>query len=294
MRVLIAGGEGQVGREFGELALPDMNLLRVGRGEFDITDAASVARALLHYRPDALVNAAAYTAVDRAEMEREQAFAINATGAANLARAAQSAGIPMIHLSTDYVFSGDKALGEAYTEQDACAPKTVYGQTKLEGEKQVLDLCQQSAVMRTSWVFGRFGGNFPKTMLRLAGERDQLGVVHDQWGCPTYAADIARAVLHMLRAMSGRRVPSGVYHYAGDSACTWFDLACYTLGRAKALGILDRLPAMKPIASTDYPVPAPRPANSVLDCSLLSGRVPEVELSDWKAGIETLLASGKT
>jgi dTDP-4-dehydrorhamnose reductase len=246
------------------------------------------------YRPDAIINAAAYTAVDRAETEREQAFAINATGAAHLASAAQSASIPLLHISTDYVFAGDKSLGQAYTEQDVCQPQTVYGLSKLEGEKRVLDLCSQVVVMRTSWVFGRFGGNFPKTMLRLAGERDRLGVVSDQWGCPTHAADIASTAVKILRVMGDKRVPTGVYHYAGDSACTWFDLAGYTLQQALAAGKLEKLPDLNPITTADYPVPAPRPANSVLDSSLLSSYLPAVLASDWRAGITTLLASGKT
>lgn len=294
MRVLIAGGEGQVGREFAELGTPDLALLRLGRNELDITDAVSVGRALQQYQPDAIINAAAYTAVDRAETEREQAFAINATGASHLARAAQSAGIPLVHVSTDYVFPGDKQVGHAYTEQDLCGPKTVYGQSKLEGERQVLDVCQRAAVIRTSWVFGRFGGNFPKTMLRLAGERDQLGVVSDQWGCPTHAADIARTALQVVEALSCGRLSAGVYHYAGDSACTWFDLARYTLQRALETGLLTRLPELRPIMTADYPVPAPRPANSVLDSSLLAACIPGVILSDWRQGIDALLASSKT
>lgn len=294
MRILIAGGEGQVGREFAEITEAGLTLLRCGRNDMDITDAQSIQRAMMHFRPDAIINAAAYTAVDKAESERELAFAINAGGTANLARAAQTAGIPLLHISTDYVFSGDKPVGQAYTEEDVCHPKTVYGQSKWEGDLRALDICSNTVVMRTSWVFGRFGGNFPKTMLRLGAEREQLGIVSDQWGCPTYATDIAITAIAALRAMSDKHLTPGPYHYAGDSACTWFDLASYTLQNAVAANQLPKLPLLTPITTADYPVPAPRPANSVLDCSRLISCVPTITLSDWRKGITTLLASSKS
>lgn len=292
MRILVAGGEGQLGSEFGPLAGGGVEIVACGRSVLDITNPASIARALEAYQPDALVNAAAYTAVDKAETEREAAFAINATGPAHLAAAAAQAGIPLVHVSTDYVFDGQKPVPEAYTETDECNPRTVYGQSKREGELRVLAACPQAYIVRTSWVFGLTGGNFPKTMIRLARERDVLRVVADQWGCPTFSTDIANIIIQIIA--SREIVPPGIYHYAGQQPCTWYDFACAIVERAARAGVISRGPRVEPIGTADYPVPAPRPANSILSSGRLLSYWARPELAcDWAVGLDRLISSCK-
>lgn len=291
VRILIAGGDGQVGREFADIAQPNVELIRCARAELDITNPASIDAALKKYQPQAMINTAAYTAVDRAESEPDAAFAINAMGAGNLAAAAEQCGIPLLHVSTDYVFSGEKAVGKSWTEEDSCEPRSVYGHSKLIGEEQVLAACSRALVMRTSWVFGRYGNNFPKTMLRLARERDELRVVGDQHGCPTHAADIAATLVKAACALIEKKLASGVYHYAGVPACTWHAFATHIIERAHELGVLAKKPNIIAIATHEYPVAAARPMNSVLDGSKLQhalGAMP----SQWQSGVDVLLKNG--
>lgn len=288
MKLLIAGGEGQVGREFPLLADTTLDIVTCNRATLDITDPVSVRAALTQYQPDALVNAAAYTAVDKAESEADTAFAINATGAATLATAARDAGIPLLHISTDYVFDGDKPPMLAYSETDACAPQSVYGHSKRAGEQAVLaHYPENSLILRTSWVFGRFGNNFAKTMLRLGGEREEVRVVADQWGGPTYAADIARCLVLAARAMHAGTLTPGIYHYSGQPFCNWHAFAQAIFHCAAQHGL--RTPQrVLPIASHEYPVAAKRPANSSLDSQRLC-RTLGIAPSDWAAGLQQLL-----
>lgn len=294
LRILVAGGDGQLGREFAHLvqhsvdAQENIELIRCARNELDITHSDSIERVLGKYQPQALINAAAYTAVDRAEAEPDLAFLINATGASNLAAAAQRSNIPLLHVSTDYVFSGDKPVGKAWTEKDICEPRSVYGHSKLVGEELVLEACSNALVLRTSWVFGRYGNNFPKTMLRLARERDELRVVGDQHGCPTHAADIAATLVKAAAAMVDKKLASGIYHYAGAPACTWHAFATYIIERAVAVGVLAKKPNIVAIATHEYPVAAARPMNSVLDCSKLQTAL-NIAPSQWQEGVEVLL-----
>lgn len=288
MRILIAGGDGQLGSEFADIVQADVALIRCARAELDITNPASIEQALSKYQPQALINAAAYTAVDRAESEPDLAFAINATGAGNLAAAAERSGIPLLHVSTDYVFSGDKPAGKAWTEDDICEPRSVYGHSKRVGEELVLEACSRTVVLRTSWVFGRYGNNFPKTMLRLARERDVLRVVGDQHGCPTHAADIAATLVKAACAMANKKLASGIYHYAGAPACTWHTFATHIIERAFTAGVLEKKPTIISIATHEYPVAAARPMNSVLDASKLH-RALGVAPSQWQDGVDALL-----
>jgi dTDP-4-dehydrorhamnose reductase len=286
VRVLVAGGEGQLGREFPALAETNMQIVCLGRTELNICDVASIRRAVQQRAPTAIINAAAYTAVDRAESEGSKAFSINAQGVANLAQVAQETGIALLHVSSDYVFSGEKPIGEAYTETDICEPRTVYGRSKREGECLALALCDKTIVLRTSWVFGRYGANFPKTMLRLARERPEIQVVADQWGCPTYATDIAKTLLLAATALQKGALAAGIYHYAGAPACTWFDLASAILTQAAKHG--HTLPTLTAINSKDYPTATPRPANSVLNCDKLNhalGLAP----TNWQAGLAPVI-----
>jgi dTDP-4-dehydrorhamnose reductase len=288
LKILVAGGDGQLGQEFAHLSVPGVELLRCSRKELDITDSDSIERAFAQHKPQAVINAAAYTAVDRAESEAEQAFAINANGAGHLARVAQAHNIPLLHVSTDYVFSGDKPQGAAWTEDDECEPRSVYGHSKRVGEEQVLDECSRAVVIRTSWVFGRFGNNFPKTMLRLARERDELRVVGDQYGCPTHAGDIAVMLVKAAQAAVSGKLAPGIYHYAGAPACTWHQFAEQIIETAFAKGMLEKKPRVIAIATHEYPVAAERPVNSVMDCAKLNNALG-IHSPQWQHGLDVLL-----
>lgn len=290
LRLLIAGGDGQLGREFADIHTDGIELVRCARSELDITDAASIERAIASHRPQAIINAAAYTAVDRAETEQEQAYAINATGPGLLARATATHGIALLQVSTDYVFAGDKPAGQAWTEQDVTGPRSVYGASKLAGEQAVLAACPRALVLRTSWVFGRYGNNFPKTMLRLAAEREELRVVGDQWGCPTHAGDIASTLVQAAQALVAGQLTPGIYHFAGAPACTWHTFASAVIDTAVARGLLTRKPLIHAIATHEYPVAAARPANSMLDGRKLQAALG-IASPDWQAGVNKLLDS---
>ena len=255
MKLLVTGAGGQVGREIARLA-PALNVEVAGldRAALDVTDAEAVRRALAEARPDAVVNAAAYTAVDRAESEPEAAWAVNRDGAAHLAQAAAAAGVPIVHVSTDYVFDGTK--GAPYLPGDPAAPLGVYGASKAAGEDAVRAATERHVVLRTAWVFSRYGGNFVATMLRLAAERDRLAVVADQWGHPTAAADVAQACLAAARRAAEGLV--GTLHVAGAPLATWHDLASETVRLAHAAGAVTAVP-VDPIPTSAYPTPAARP-----------------------------------
>ena len=265
-RILITGGSGQVGcclkaqlEGYAELSVPDSSAL-------NIADRRSVRQAVETFRPDYIINAAAYTAVDKAESDAERAFAVNRDGACHLAEAAEAAGAAMLHISTDYVFDG--AGGAPYDEAAPTAPQNIYGASKLAGEQAVLAACRRAVVMRTSWVFGAHGQNFVKTMLRLGRERDSLGIVADQYGAPTAAADIAAALITIVRCHTPEQLAerAGIYHYCGNPYASWFEFAETIFAEAAAQGVLAKIPAVKPIATADYPTPAKRPADSRLDC----------------------------
>ncbi len=255
MKLLVTGAGGQVGRELARLA-PTVGAEVVGldRAALDVTDAGAVRQSVGRVAPDAVVNAAAYTAVDRAESEPEAAFAVNRDGAANLARAADAAGLPIVHVSTDYVFDGTK--GAPYRPSDPVAPLGTYGASKAAGEDAVRAATDRHVILRTAWVFSRYGGNFVATMLRLAAERDRLAVVADQWGHPTAAADVARACLAAARRAADGL--TGTFHIAGAPLATWHDLASETVRLAHAAGAVAAVP-VDPIPTTDYPTPAARP-----------------------------------
>ncbi|SEQ08639.1 dTDP-4-dehydrorhamnose reductase [Faunimonas pinastri] len=269
LRALVFGGGGQLGRELVVQARAGaIDLLSLGHADGDIVDPASIRQALDRHRPDVVVNAAAYTAVDRAESEPDKAFAINARAPGLLAVACAAANLPLIHVSTDYVFDGRKT--GAYVEDDPIAPQTVYGRSKAEGESAVRAELHRHLILRTSWVYGAHGGNFLKTMLRLAGERDRLTVVADQHGCPTASIDLAQGILIAAeRAASGDSV-WGTYHLAGTGVTTWHGFACAIVEAAAPL--TGRRPAVDAIDTAGFPTAAARPANSELD----SGRFASV------------------
>jgi dTDP-4-dehydrorhamnose reductase len=262
--LLIVGAKGQLGRELcGQAGREGISIVAAGRDELDVTRAEAVRQFVRAAAPRAIINAAAYTAVDKAESETEAAYVINALGPEHLARAAAELDIPLLHVSTDYVFDGTK--GGAYTEDDPVAPLGAYGRTKEEGERRVRAAHAQHIVLRTSWVYGVHGNNFLKTMLRLSGERDELRVVADQRGCPTATIDIARALFAAEAAASAGRAKWGSYHFAGTGVTTWHRFASVIVeAAARASG---RSVPVTAIETKDYPTPAKRPVNSELDSS---------------------------
>ncbi|MEQ9462158.1 MAG: dTDP-4-dehydrorhamnose reductase [Haliea sp.] len=257
--VLITGAGGQLGRELQLTAPAGVALVSLDRGALDITRAEEVRRVFGELRPDWVFNAAAYTAVDRAEGEESLALQINAEGAANLAAACASTGTGLVHVSTDFVFDGES--GHPYRPDATPRPLGAYGRSKLEGERAVLAAHPRALILRTGWVYSRFGGNFVKTMLRLMVERESLAVVCDQVGTPTWARGLARA----LWAAAERPLLQGVYHWSDAGVCSWYDFAVAIAEEGLAGGLLSRSPAIQPIPASQYPTPARRPACSVLD-----------------------------
>ncbi|MCD2184150.1 dTDP-4-dehydrorhamnose reductase [Rhizobium sp. GN54] len=263
MKILVTGTHGQLATSLAEAAtaMPGLELVTAGRPALELSDPASIRREILSARPDIVVSAAAYTAVDRAEDEQDLAYAVNVIGAAAVADAAATLRIPVIHISTDYVFSGD--AGRPYSEDDETEPKTVYGYTKLRGEHAVASANPRHVILRTSWVYSPFGTNFVKTMLRIAGERPAISVVADQWGNPTSAPDLADAIL--LVATHPARERPGIYHVAGTGDTNWAGLARSVFEASKARG--GPFAEVHDIASADYPTRARRPLNSRLCCA---------------------------
>jgi dTDP-4-dehydrorhamnose reductase len=270
MRIYVIGGEGQVARSLREAAAADKEIeFGFGRRpDVDLLDAVSIERAIAAFHPDVVVNPAAYTAVDKAESEPDLAFALNRDGAGRVAVAAVHQGVPVIHLSTDYVFDGTKT--RAYVESDPVNPQSVYGRSKLAGELAVAEANPRHVILRTSWVYAPFGGNFVRTMLRLASERDRLRVVNDQIGCPTYAPDIADAIRAIAKRVVGgwQSHYAGVTHLAGPDAMTWYAFAKQIIDAAASRG--GRSVLLDPISTSDYPTAAIRPANSELSSAKLA------------------------
>ncbi len=263
MKILVFGAGGQIGREVCRAARPPRYaVLPLDRKAVDITKGAAVGAVLARETPDLAINLAAYTAVDRAESEPEAAWAVNCAGAAHIAAACEESATPLIQLSTDYVFDGRKT--GPYREEEAVGPLGVYGRSKEAGERAVRAALTRHVILRTAWVFGAYGANFVKTMLRLAAERPVLRVVADQRGCPTAAGDIATALMVIAEHIERGEVKWGTYHFAGDNPVSWhgFAEAIFDLAAPQLLA----RPQVEPITTDQYPTPAQRPMNSVLDC----------------------------
>ena len=290
MKILVTGANGQVGSELILAAEKrGLQMLAAGRAELDITQQEAVNKYIQTQKPAILINAAAYTAVDKAESEPELAYAINRDGAANLAQACADNNIPLMHISTDYVFDGNKQ--GAYTETDTPNPQCIYGKSKLEGERAIESILQQYLILRVSWVFGANGNNFVKTMLRLGKERDVIKVVADQHGGPTWAGAIASALLSLVKRWAdGETIPWGTYHYSGRPATTWHGFAEAIFKQAKELGIIDKRPTINPITTSEYPTLAQRPINSLLDCRKLEQQM-NIRQPDWHGGLKYALES---
>lgn len=293
-RLLIAGGDGQVGREFGAMPAADkIEIIRVNRAQLDVTDPASIKHQIELYQPHALINCAAYTAVDRAESDSELAYLINAEAPKLLAAACLEHGVKLLHVSTDYVFDGSKSLEQTWLETDGCNPQSVYGASKLAGEQAIQAILPDAFILRTSWVFGRFGNNFVKTMLRLGAERDALNVVNDQFGGPTHALDIAAVLVKAASYLVDGKIDGGIYHYGGSPHCSWFEFAQAIMQAGVAHGVLARAPEVNGIPSSDYPTPAKRPANSQMNGDKLASALG-IAPSNWAHGLDTCLSYWKT
>jgi dTDP-4-dehydrorhamnose reductase len=291
-RILVAGDprDGQLARALVEASRTDgrFTVIAAGRPRLDLLDGDILGRAIDETQPDLVVNAAAYTAVDKAESDSAAAFALNCDGAAALARVAGERGCPIIHISTDYVFDGTKP--GPYVEQDPPNPIGVYARSKRDGELAVAAANPRHLILRTAWLYAPYGHNFLRTMLRLARERPQLRVVADQHGSPTYAPHLAEAILAIAARLHGGEHPApwGTYHAAAAGETTWAGFAAAIVEAGARLGV-PQVPIV-PITTAEYPTAARRPANSRLDCSKLE-RIFGVRLPPWRQGIEDCIAA---
>ncbi len=291
MRLLLLGGTGQVGREFLSLAFPKgTDVVAPTRADRDVTDPWAISKLIAAYPWDAVINAAAYTNVDRAESDQAAAFAVNAEAPSHLASETERHAIPLIQISTDYVFDGRK--GAPYVETDPTAPLNFYGASKLAGEQAVAALNPRHIILRTSWVYSPHGHNFVRTILRLAAERDRLTIVEDQRGCPTAARDIAQACRDIALlcaaepARTSQGAPYGLFHFAGAGEASWFEFARAIIEMAAPR--LARQPQIVPIRTIDYPTPAVRPADTRLDCTAI-GRGFGIRPRPWRDSLKDTL-----
>lgn len=286
MRLVVTGRDGQVAASLLEAgqAAAGVEVIAIGRPQLDLARPDTVIEAIAAAKPDIVVSAAAYTAVDQAEDEPDLAFAVNAAGAGKVAQAASRLGVPVIHLSTDYVFDGTKDA--AYVETDATAPRSVYGASKLAGEQAVASANPRHLILRTAWVYSPFGKNFVKTMLRLAADRDEIAVVADQWGNPTSALDIADAILHAAARLHEGVGTSGIYHLAGTGEANWSGFARHILDTSRVLG--GPWARVRDIATMDYPTKARRPANSRLSSAKFAAAFGW-NAPDWRQSTEAVV-----
>jgi len=276
LKILVTGANGQLGQELVRLpARPDIEIAGFGRDELDVTDPEQCRNVIGSYKPEVVIHCAAYTKVDQAESEPDEAYRVNADGTRNAALAAEQIGAKFVYISTDYVFDGK--ANAPYRENDRTDPQSVYGKSKLAGEQWVQSLSSRYFIVRTSWVFGKYGSNFVKTMLRLAEERDSLKVVSDQVGSPTYTLDLAQFLLELVQTDH-----YGIFHASNSGACSWYDFA-KAIFEERGLHV-----QVEPCATAEFPRPAPRPAYSVLDHGAIRahGLKP---LRPWREALRSFL-----
>ncbi len=283
MRILLTGSKGQLGQCIKDRLPDDWELIAGDSATLDITDADAVLNMAHNFQPDAIINAAAYTAVDQAEREPEKAFAVNGSAVHNLAAAARAVQAKFIHISTDYVFDGCSKV--PYSETATPSPQSVYGQSKLAGELLALAANPESVVIRSAWIFSEYGKNFVKTMLAAAAERDELSVVGDQTGCPTYAGDLAQAIINILGKQT---FPRGLYHFCGNKSVSWYAFAKAVFETAADRRDGFKTPQLHAIDSSAYPTPAPRPAYSVLDTAKIQAELG-IAPSDWQKALTNII-----
>lgn len=288
-RILLTGAAGQVGQELQQTLLPLGEVIAVARDQVDFSHADAVRQVVASIHPDVIVNAAAYTAVDKAESELELANLVNGTTPGILAEVAQQQGAGLIHISTDYVFDGSQST--PYRETDSTHPLGAYGRSKLLGEEAIRANCPLHMIVRTAWVYGAKGKvNFVKTMLRLGADREELRVVADQIGSPTWALDLATAIAQLIPQLTPDN--AGIYHYTNSGVCSWYDFAIAIFEEAAALGLPLKIQRVIPITTAEYPTPARRPAFSVLSLqktSQLLGSPPPY----WRQSLRKMLVELK-
>lgn len=316
MKILLTGGSGgQVGSEFIKLVASHntshnasnnashntsnknnsssqhIELIPLTEQQLDITQPVSINEKVSTYKPDIVVNGAAYTAVDKAEDSQDIAYAVNRDGSTNLANACRQANIPLLHISTDYVFDGEQDT--PYIETDLPTPNSVYGKSKWEGEESLRSIHPEHIILRTSWVFSSFGNNFVKTMLRLA-DKQELNVVADQWGAPTSAKSIAQALLTLcLRYSNEQTLAWGTYHFSGSPHCTWHQFAQKVFETAQTENLIEQNVSVNAITTEQYPTKAKRPKNSTLDCNKILSTLG-IQTPNWKADLHEMIRQLKT
>jgi dTDP-4-dehydrorhamnose reductase len=285
MKILLTGLDGQLGKQLQPLLSPLGDLTTVGRETLDLANPDNIYRVIEEVKPEIIVNAAAYTAVDKSESEVELATAVNGTAPGILAAEAEKLGANLIHVSTDYVFDGTRSV--PYLETDPTNPLGVYGSCKLIGEVAIQNTKAKYVIIRTAWVYGALGkGNFVKTMLRLGKEREELRVVYDQVGTPTWTGDLGAAISQLIPRLNADNV--GIYHYTNSGAISWYDFAIAIFEEAEKLGFPLKIKRVVPITTAEYPTPAKRPAYSVLNCAKIS-KVLETYPPHWRQGLRQML-----
>ncbi len=287
MNILVSGACGQLGQELMLLGRQNGNcLIALDLPEMDITRPQSVSAAINEHKPDLIVNAAAYTDVDGAETEIQQAFRVNCDGPANLAAACADNQIPLIHISTDYVFDGGKKA--PYVESDPISPVGIYARSKADGEARVRSLAPCHVILRTSWLYSAFGKNFVKTMLALGEKRRNVTVVADQFGTPTSSQDLAQTILTIASSIrSNGPSPWGTYHYANTGVTSWYEFALEIFKIASSFGLFES-PRVTPISTDQYPTPARRPPYSALDCTLIQRKL-NIVCPPWQESLQTVI-----
>lgn len=278
--ILVTGANGQLGQEFQQLEknFPSLNFLFVSKNELSIADENAVNTFFKNKQIDICINCAAYTAVDKAETDKETAIAVNAIAVGYLAKACKNHNAKFIHISTDYVFDG-KGI-KPFTENDQTNPVNFYGQTKLSGELNAIKENEETIIIRTAWVYSSFGNNFVKTMIRLMNERESIGVVNDQYGCPTFAADLAQAIMQII--VSNNFI-AGIYHYSNKGKISWYDFAKEISQQINSHCVVNE------ITTSQFPTPAARPSYSVLDTSKIAETF-NITIHDWKVSLQKCLA----
>ncbi len=289
MSIIVTGSKGQVGWELVRQGKEmGFDIIPLDLPEFNITDKDAVHEIVTQSNVSLVINAAAYTAVDKAESDSTTAFSVNRDGAAYLAASCADADIPLFHISTDYVYDGSKK--GAYVETDPVSPLGIYGNSKAAGDAVIMERLKKHIIIRTSWVCGVHGNNFVKTMLRLGQERENLRVVADQYGCPTFAFDIARTLLILASGyLDGRDLTWGTFHYSGKGVITWYDFARQIFKTSQDYITL-KVKTIEPITTKEYPTPVKRPANSVLDCTKITDCYG-IEIRPWEDGLRKMIQS---
>jgi len=287
MKILVTGAKGQLGNDLVLLLeATGFTAAVFSSAELDISDAAAVLETVKKAKPGIIINPAAYTKVDLAENEKDLAYAVNSHGAENLARAAKEAGCPIVHVSTDFVFDGRAPV--PYAEEAGVNPLSVYGASKLAGEKFVASAIAEHVIVRTSWLYGVEGHNFVKTVLRLASEREVLRIVYDQAGTPTWSADLAAAIVGICKSIESGKKPWGTYHYSNEGVASWYDFAVAICEEAQSIGMPLKYKRVEPILTAEYPLPAARPAYSVLHKAKIK-KTFGIEIPHWRSSLSKML-----